>query len=412
MRKVVFGLISLLFVAGSGCEDSGDGPATPDAAAPAPDPDASPATPPDASIGAGSDAGTGMETDAGADAAAEPPPDAQTADAAPAASINRHTDRYDPDGDRVLITHCVRQAVLAIDLESGNESILADQWPFTEQGSVCPTALAREADNESFHVVVERSYQDSFGDDCLAKELVTISAQGQVTPLRVLDLSCCDDCGGYERYQSPLLDHAHDRIVLLETDCGSDECDSNLTGIAPGTGERTHVLRIFKGGDVSPEPLGQDLLFDPRAPDSRVLALIKQDDTVDVIDMDSGAREVLATIQTNWDGLVIRPLLASLDAEQQRLFVVGRVTGGHAVIRIDIETGAQTLVYDGAANEQGDIVACQPQVALDTQRNRLLMYVSGSGSPGSGCADSLYAVDLASGTLARLPYTPVAGAAR
>lgn len=350
--------------------------------------------------------------DAGADAAAEPPPDAQAADAAPPASINQHTDRYDPDGDRVLITHCTRQAVLAIDLESGNESVIADQWPFAEQGSVCPTALAREADNESFQVVVERSYQDSSGDGCRAVELVTVSSQGQVTPVRVLDLVCCDDCGGYERYQSPLLDHAHDRIVLLETDCGSDECDSNLTGIAPGTGERTHVLEIFRGGDVSPEPLGQDLVFDPRAPDSRVLALIKQDNTVDVIDVDSGAREVLATVQTNWDGLVIRPLLVGLDAEQRRLFVVGRVTGGHAVIRIDIETGAQTLVYDGAANEQGDAVACLPQVALDTQRNRLLMYVSGSGSPGSGCTDSLYAVDLASGTLARLPFAPVAGAAR
>jgi DNA-binding beta-propeller fold protein YncE len=409
MRATASILVSLLLLAGAGCDDPGDDPGVPDAAQP-PRPDASAADAAPLPDGAAPDPVDAALLDAAPDPAdASPPPDAvePPPDAPPPGPLNQHTDRYDPAGDRMLVSHCGRDAVVAIDAASGVETVIADGWPFTEGGSVCPRDLTRAADNTSFHAVVSRSFQNDRGDGCRSQELVTISAQGEVTLVKGLYIDCSDDSGGNETYDTPLLDKAHDRVMLLRDDCGSGECDSDIIGISPVTAEQRHVFQIFRGGDVFPEPRGKALVFDPAAPDSRVLALISQDNTVDVIDVDSETREVLLTVQTSWAGRVVTPQELNLNVAGQRLFVTGPVVGGRAVIVIDLASGDQELLYDGAANAQGDRITCAPQVAFDSTRNRLLMFVN----PGFQCTEGLYAIDAVDGTLTRLPYTPAPSAA-
>lgn len=396
MRAIASVFTSLLLVTAPGCGAPANDPDAPDATPPAPHPDAAVPAPVDAAPAPGPDAAAPAPIDAAPapDTGTDPPPDAS------ANPINQHTDLYDPAGDRMLIAHCSRSAVLAIDLASGGESVIADQWPFPGSEHICPRALARAADGESFHAVVSHRYQDD-GDSCVEIELVGISPQGQVTPVRTLSRICAD---GSEDYEAPLIDDAHGRIVLLRTH-GVRGSNSELVGVTRETGERTLLLDIYDDSDGSPERLGQDLVFDPRAPDNRVLALIGHDHTIDVIDVPGRAREVLVTVQTDWDdGLEVVPGRLAVGTAGQRLFVIGRVATGHAVIAVDLATGAQTLVYDGAASAQGDSITCLPQVGFDTARNRLLMFVRGTAS----CTEGLYAVDVAGGTLTRLPHTPSA----
>ena len=343
----------------------------------------------------------------------EPPmPDPGRPDPGP---VNVYTDSYDPVGDRMVVGHCPRSALVAIDRTSGAEDVLVagPQWPFEDQGSVCPLQLGRQADNQHIFAVVSHSYPDPTDPEvgCRSRKLVDIPAQGPPSLVKILYLECCDDCGGSESYQAVLLDDVHDRLVLLEDDCNSNgECDNDLIAYDRESLTFSQVYRINEGGGPRPEPRGEDLIFDSRAPDSSVFALIRGRDSVDVIDVDTSEQSEFAAIQTTWETLpaTVDPYAIRLDVAGNKLHVIGRVQtigGGHVVIGIDIETRAQELVYDGSPTGQDERVDCFPQqVAFDSMRNQMLWFVN----PSSRCTEGLFAADLETGTLTREPYTPAA----
>jgi hypothetical protein len=336
-----------------------------------------------------------------------PPPDLEP----PAPPSNVPGDEYDAAQHRVLYADCAAGALMSVDLAGGERRVVADAWPWSEPASrVCVDGFVVAPGGGQVYAVVERSFPEPGGADvsCSATEVVAIeTASGKVTSLSSLSELCCGDCGRSRDTHALQVDEVGQRLLRLDESCTGSACDSQLasTGLSASASPLQRPVSSDQAGDAR----AQALTFDPAAPQSSVLVLL-DDLSIDRLDFTTGARDKVASIQAAWeDEIEIQYTTGiTVDPDNQRQFVaaVALWPGPDAlfvVVEVDLESGEQTLLYDGRPGSDGAAIACHPEPSFDTRDNRILMV---EPIDSSGCAGRVFAVDATTGEL-----TLLAGAA-
>lgn len=332
----------------------------------------------------------------------------------PPAPLNVPGDQYDAANHRVLYADCAAGALMSMDLAGGERRVVADAWPWSQtEGSVCVDTFVVAPGGERVYAVVDRTYPHPEVDvSCSDSALVAIeTASGKTSALGSLSDACCgEDCDIDHDDGALQLDAAHERLLYLDPACVVGEpgsCASSLvsTGLSGSAVFVTYPLSSDEAGDARV----QAFTFDPAAPQRKVLLLL-DDHTIDRLDFTTGERAKVATIESAWDDDIEIQYATgvAMDGAGQRLFVaaVALWPGPDAlfvVVEVDLASGEQTLLYDGAPTADGNVIACHPEPSFDTRDDRVLMVES---VDISGCAGRVFAVDASTGEL-----TLVAGAA-
>lgn len=327
----------------------------------------------------------------------------------PAPPSNVAGDAYDAAHHRVLYADCAAGALMSVDLAAGERRVVAGAWPWPEpEARTCVDSLLVGPGGEQVYAVVERTFPEPGGADasCSATEVVAIeTASGKVDVLGSMSDRCCGDCGSRATHALQ-LDHAGGRLLHLDESCSGSACEIQLasTGLDASASPLSRPVSSDQAGDAR----AQALTFDPAAPQSSVLVLL-DDLSIDRLDFTTGARDKVASIQAAWDDIEIQYTTGiTVDPDHQRQFVaaVALWPGPDAlfvVVEVDLDSGEQTLLYDGSPASDGNAIACHPEPSFDTRENRILMV---EPIDASGCAGRVFAVDAATGELSL-----VAGAA-
>ncbi len=339
---------------------------------------------------------------------AEQPPAEQPPAQSPEQPSNAPGEEYDAANHRVLYGDCNAGALMAVDLLTGQHSVVTAAWPWTEAGArACVQSLVVEPGGKRVFAVVERSFAqaEASASSCSASELVAIdTASGEVTALRTFSTGCGDDLAASRGSYAPQIDTAHRQLLHLEVGCDAASCQSQLTSTR------------FDGAEGSvAQPMERvqagSFILDPADPDRSAL-LLRDDLGLDALDFTTGKRGQRATIQAAWDDIEIQyPTGLAADTEGQRLFVsaVALWSGPEAlfvVVAIDLVTGEQTLLYDGSPAADGASIACHPDPSFDSAENRVLLV---ERPDAFGCVANVFSVDAESGEFARVSqgHSPV-----
>jgi hypothetical protein len=332
---------------------------------------------------------------------AEQPPAEQPPAQSPEQPGNAPGEEYDAANHRVLYGDCNAGALMAVDLATGQHSVVTATWPWTEVGArVCVQSLVVEPGGKRVFAVVERSFAqaEASASSCSASELVAIdTASGEVTALRAFSTGCGDDLATSRSLHAPQIDTAHRQLLHLEVGCDAASCQSQLTSTR------------FDGAEGSvAQPMERvqagSFILDPADPDRSAL-LLRDDLGLDALDFTTGKRDQRATIQAAWDDIEIQyPTGLAADTEGQRLFVsaVALWSGPEAlfvVVAIDLVTGEQALLYDGSAAADGATIACHPDPSFDSAENRVLLV---ERPDAFGCVANVFSVDAESGEFVRV----------
>jgi len=336
----------------------------------------------------------------------------------PLPSDNRPGDEYDSVHHRLLRADCRAHTLTALDLSTGEIDTLVDTWPWRDSRTdTCVMDAVMLSDGRRAFAVTKSGFRDASGSEsCWAMDAVSIdTATGRVEELFNIHRNCCDDCGGYQRFDAPQADVAHQRLLFAENDCDANSCDSYLAGSDFGAMESTRIHPVFVT-DCSPYPCEeacfdelesfrlQTIAFDPADPEHRVLLLLQDDSSraaiIDSLDLDTGARQRIADVATVWGDLGIQWFVdLVVDVDQQRLFLTGLGTDYpwiHVVVAIDLVTGEQRLLYDGSTTG-GLNVECDYEAAYDTTERRILL--AADLDDESSCSGDVFALDPDTGAL-------------
>lgn len=340
---------------------------------------------------------------------AEQPPAEQPPVASPEQPGNAPGEEYDAANHRVLYGDCMAGTLMAVDLATGQHSVVADTWPWPEADArACVQSLVVEPGGKRVFAVVERPVAQTAAQAvaaagasasaCSASELVAIdTASGEVTPLRALTSGCSGDPGAAPSFSAPQIDAAHGQLLHLEDVCDATSCQGRLTSTR------------FDGAEGSvAQPMGgvqaASFILDPADPDRSAL-LLRDDLGVDALDFTTGKRGQRASIQATWDDIEIQYTTGvAADAANLRVFIsaVALWPGPDAlfvVVAYDLVTGEQTLLYDGSPAADGAAIACHPDPSFDSATNRVLLV---ERPDAFGCVANVFAVDAASGDFARV----------
>ncbi len=336
-----------------------------------------------------------------------PPPDLRPPDEPSApAPINVHGDGYDAAHHQVLYADCASGALMALDLAGGERRVVADAWPWTEAaGGVCVASAVVDPSGERVYALVDRTFPHPEIDaSCSARDLVSIeTASGKTSLLESLSGACCEGCSPAHDTGALQLDAAHGRLLHLVESCADGDpgsCASELT--STGLHESAWSVSYPVSSDQAGDARATAFTFDPADPQTKVLLLL-EDGTIDRLDLPTGERAKAATIQAAWgDEIEIQYSTGvAMDVVNQRMYVaaVALWPGPDAlfvVVEIDLDSGEQTLLYDGAPTAEGSVIACHPEPSFDSRAGRVLMVES---VDTSGCAGRVFAVDASTGEL-------------
>lgn len=336
---------------------------------------------------------------------AEQPPAEQPPVANPEQPRNAPGEEYDAANHRVLYGDCMAGTLMAVDLATGQHSVVADTWPWPEAGArACVQSLVVEPGGKRVFAVVERPVVQAVdpagasASACSASELVAIdTASGQVTPLRAITSGCSGDLGASPSFSAPQIDAAHGQLLHLEDVCDATSCQSRLTSTR-FDGAVGSVAQPMEGVQAA------SFILDSADPD-RIALLLRDDLGVDALDFTTGKRSQRASIQATWDDIEIQYTTGfAADAENLRVFIsaVALWPGPDAlfvVVALDLVTGEQTLLYDGSPAADGAAIACHPDPSFDSATNRVLLV---ERPDAFGCVANVFAVDAESGDFGRV----------
>jgi hypothetical protein len=344
----------------------------------------------------------------------------------PPPAYNQPGDEYDAVNHRLLRSDCPAGTLTALDLATGESSVLVDTWPWPDSDGACIQTLVSQADGRRAFATTSRSFRDPSGSNsCSATDLVAIdTVTGQVDEIVNITRDCCDDCGDYHGYDSPQVDLVHDRLLYIEHDCDPNFCDSYLAASDFGAMESTRLEPVF----LTDCSVYQDeeecfyeldtiwpraLVLDPEAPEREALILLENEGTdavtIDSFDFTTGARRQLATLTTVWGDLRVFDVKdLAVDPYEQRAFVAGQALAPlnqtmYVLISVDLVTGEQRLLYDGDPTAYGSMSSCRIDVAYDRREQRVLL-VEPLG--GYDCAGNVFAVDADTGAFTLLSAGP------
>jgi hypothetical protein len=343
----------------------------------------------------------------------KPPPEQPP----PPAPMNAPGDEYDAAHHQVLYADCAAGALMAVDLAGGERRVVADAWPWSqpegEIANVCVQNAVVAPGGERAYALVDRTFPHPDGDpglSCRATELVGIeTSSGETSLLGRLSGACCENCSPMVQASALQLDAAHGRLLHLVDSCVAGEpgsCAHELTSTAldESSGWVQHRVSSEQDGGAR----ARSFTFDPADPQNSVILLL-EDGTIDRLDFANGRRDKVATIQAEWDDIEIQyPTGVAMDPANQRMFVaaVALWSGPDAlfvVVEVDLDSGEQTLLYDGAPTAEGNLIVCHPEPSFDSGEGRILMV---EAVDPSGCSGRVFAVDSSTGEL-----TLVAGGA-
>jgi hypothetical protein len=346
-----------------------------------------------------------------------PPPPPPPSDPPPPMGTNVSGDRYDPAHHRLLLSDCPNNALIALDLATGERSVVIDTWPWTEPGNEpCVGGIVVDRDGRRVYATVKRVFPDSTGTSiCRADVLVAIDLETrEVTPMKEIDFSCGSE--EYYSYLSLQIDAHGGRLLYIDSTSGGEGITIDSLASVPLPGGATGpALQRNLSGDCYPDQTGCEgetwanigrFMFDPAAPDERLLMLARQyiigqpasgDYLLDTRDIATGA--TIARLPL----LVSGPLAGiSLDAEKQRMLFTRDVEGQWSVIALDLVTGEETVLHDGSPTADGQQLACSPNTAFDARERRLLLIEPIGGF--DDCTNGVFAVDADTGA-----FTQIAG---
>lgn len=336
-------------------------------------------------------------------------------------------DEYDAANNRLLISDCPNNALLALDLATGERSVFIDTWPWTEpDNEACVGEIVVGRGGTRAFATVWRQFPYPEGGEgalCLANDLVVIDLETRdVTPLQNIYYTCCSDsCGGHT-YSSLQFDEYHGRLLYLESNSAGDYSFDYLSSTPFGAsqGMQLHALYV---SDCLPddelctgEPWTETrlLTFDPAAPAQRLVLLSRQypigeyldgQYLVDKLDVATGAiTESLAIDLIDGNTSFGRVLDFSVDTEKQRVLLTwGGSQAPPMVVALDLVTGEESVLYDGSPTADGAQFDCPPEAAFDPHERRLLL--SEPIRNGWYCQDGkngVFALDVDTGELTQI----------
>lgn len=337
----------------------------------------------------------------------------------PSLGINVPSDAYDPVNHRLLFPDCENEALLSIDLLTGERSVLIDDWHWTQPVE----------DSCVFEVVIDQTGQHAVatvmsvypepgggeGAECVAIDLVAIDTDTRVvTPLQNIETRCCDDGCGSRGVSSIQFDDARQRLLHVESDCGGDYCSYQVATapLEPGESQRLHGVPSCPPyeSDCVPDEKWmyvRAMTFDPAAPDDRLLLLTRhnQEYRVESFDIATGAIAHVVDIEPVPENMWIGNI--SVDVEKQRVLLTGFATSplSHQhwmVIAVDLGTGEQSVLYDGHPGADGSELTCSVEAAFDSRARRLLLSETEGWYYGWDCAKRVFALDPDTGELTLL----------
>lgn len=347
-----------------------------------------------------------------------PPPDSDPPPPPPPMGNNVSGDEYDPANHRLLLSDCPNNALLALDLATGQRSVLIDTWPWTEPGNQpCVSGVVVAQDGRRAFATMRREIPDSSGgegDSCISKDLVAIDLETrEVIPMNNIDYEC--DPRYYRGYSSLQIDEYQDRVLYLASSSAGDDPTETYLSSTPFPGEAAgpSLERNLSGG-CYPDQEGCEgqtwasvdaLVFDPAAPEERALILSRKRSigesvpdqyVIDTHDLATG--ETLASLTLTLEPGPMAGI--AIDAEKRRLLFTRDVPGQWSVIAVDLATGEETLLYDGSPTPDGQQFACSPTTAFDSRERRLLLVEPIGGR--DNCTNGVFAVDVDTGAFTQI----------
>ena len=345
-------------------------------------------------------------------------------DPPPPIGTNLPADEYDPANHRLLVSDCPNHTLLAVDLATGQRSVLIHEWPWTEpDNEPCVERVVVDRDGTRAFATVSRVFPDprgGAGAHCQATDLTLIDLETRaVTPLQNIDHNCCDDWCGADMYSSLQLDERHGRLLYLESDLRADYGEHYLSSTPFGTDQGAQLYQLY-ASDCLPDdercagvPWSEAewLTFDPAAPEQRILVLswryligdyLGGEYLLDRIDVATGA--ITESLPLEFlEADFTRGSLAGLavDTEKQRVLLTWTAVDRWTVFALDLVTGEETLLHDGPPAD-GARLECSPTTAFDSRERRLLLVESLRGGYPETCKNGVFAVDADTGAFTQV----------
>jgi Bacterial Ig domain/Cadherin domain/PQQ-like domain len=270
----------------------------------------------------------------------------------------------DSANNRALVVDSSLDALIAIDLASGNRTTLSDASTGSGSNLSIPNGIALDSANNRALVV------DRVLDALIAIDL----ASGNRTILS--DVST----GSGSNLSSPravALDSANNRALVVDSGLNA------LIAIDLASGNRT-ILSDVSTGSGSNLSIPRDIALDSAK--NRALVVDSSLDALIAIDLASGNRTILSNASIGGGINVINPRALALDSANNRALVID--FNLDTLIATDLASGDRTLLSD-ASSGSGDNLNIIKAITLDSANSRALVVDDN--------LNALIAIDLANG---------------
>jgi Big-like domain-containing protein len=270
----------------------------------------------------------------------------------------------DSANNRALVLDSGLDALVAIDLDSGDRSILSDDNTGAGTNLIAPVAI--ELDSANNRALVLDNNLDALiaidldsGDRSILSDDNTGAGSNLIAPVAIE------------------LDSANNRALVIDISLGA------LIAINLDTGNRNIISDANIGTGSN--------LIGPRAvvldsANNRALVLDSNLDALVAIDLDTGNRTILSDANTGIGINLQGPDGVTLDSTNNRVLVTDNSLS--ALLEIDLGSGNRTVVSDNNTGD-GASLLFPMSVALDSTNNRALVL--------DFTFDALLAIDLDSG---------------
>ena len=267
--------------------------------------------------------------------------------------------------NRALITDNILQALVVIDLNTGNRTIISDANNGSGLDFSFPYGVTLDTLNKRA-LIIDNSLDALVAVDLATGDRTVISnasrgsGQAFFSPTRVtLD-----------------VDNNHNRVLVI---------DSGLLAVDLTTGDRTVISNASRGsgpGFINPLGVTLDTNYNRiLVTDGRMRALVAVDPT-------TGNRTIISNASTGSGPAFFFPIDVALDANNNRVLIID--SSLDALLSVDLATGNRTIISN-ASTGSGKIFDNPTGVILDTNNNRNRALIIDNS------LDSLVAVDLTTG---------------
>ena len=271
------------------------------------------------------------------------------------AFVNLRAVALDSANKRALVMDSGLDALLAVDLSTGNRTVISDASTGNDDASF-DTAL---------EIAVDSAGERALVVDNIEKALLAVNLEtGERT---VISNGTIGDGDAFKNPVAVAFDSANNRALVVDT------LSNALLAVDLRTGERTV---ISNGTNIR----GDDP-FDPSAialdsANNRVLVLDKTFAALLAVDLDTGERTSISTSNAafiDWDTLPF-PYVIALDSAHNRMLVLNFKGTFTTLVAVDLSTGERTLISDDSTAGDGDQTFDLPQaMVLDNAHNRALV---------------------------------------